>query len=150
MSTTQVLGDAPFAPAEHPHSSLTRRIDALPASVGLWSFITLLALGGFFELYDLFQTGYISTGRADVMDAGPDDAIRPERLALGDYLWRTVFADHLGHPQKIAGVGPLAGGERSPCGCARGDVSDGAALWRHAFAAAYPGHPGSAAQKWNL
>lgn len=112
MSTTQVLGDAPFAPAEHPHSSLTRRIDALPASVGLWSFITL--------------------------------------LALGDYLWRTVFADHLGHPQKIAGVGPLAGGERSPCGCARGDVSDGAALWRHAFAAAYPGHPGSAAQKWNL
>ena len=62
MSTTQVLGDAPFAPAEHPPSSLTRRIDALPASVGLWSFITLLALGGFFELYDLFQTGYISTG----------------------------------------------------------------------------------------
>ena len=56
MSATQVLGDAPFAPAEHPHSSLTRRIDALPASVGLWS------LGGFFELYDLFQTGYISTG----------------------------------------------------------------------------------------
>ncbi|MCE9897947.1 MFS transporter [Raoultella terrigena] len=62
MSTTHVLGDAPFAPAGQPHSSLTSRIDALPASFGLWSFITLLALGGFFELYDLFQTGYISTG----------------------------------------------------------------------------------------
>ena len=62
MSTTQVLGDAAFASPGHPHSSLTARIDALPASVGLWSFITLLALGGFFELYDLFQTGYISTG----------------------------------------------------------------------------------------
>ncbi len=221
MSTTQVLRDAPFAPAEQPHASLTRRIDALPASVGLWSFITLLALGGFFELYDLFfKTGYISTGLlaehifhtdqqgilaspirphlprpllrivyrrqsagaaggqagppidlyvcagpvwriftadgfpeqrrrghlvplsgrywlgielvtidtylsewvpthlrnkafafafypvslgsrrgADVMDAGPDDAVRPDRLALGDYLWRALFADHLGDPQ---------------------------------------------------
>lgn len=62
MSTTQVLGDAAFASPGRSHSSLTARIDALPASVGLWSFITLLALGGFFELYDLFQTGYISTG----------------------------------------------------------------------------------------
>lgn len=41
---------------------LVARIDALPASSGMWGFITLLALGGFFELYDLFQTGYISTG----------------------------------------------------------------------------------------
>ena len=39
MSTTQVLGDAIRLPG-HPHSSLTARIDALPASVGLWSFIT--------------------------------------------------------------------------------------------------------------
>lgn len=62
MSTTQVLGDAAFAYPGRSHSSLNARIDALPASVGLWSFITLLALGGFFELYDLFQTGYISTG----------------------------------------------------------------------------------------
>ena len=62
MSTTQVLGDASFSPpGQHP-DSLTARIDALPSSPGLWSFITLLALGGFFELYDLFQTGYISTG----------------------------------------------------------------------------------------
>ena len=38
------------------------RIDALPASAGLWRFITLLSLGGFFELYDLFETGYISAG----------------------------------------------------------------------------------------
>lgn len=31
-------------------NSLANRIDALPASAGLWRFITLLALGGFFEL----------------------------------------------------------------------------------------------------
>ncbi|XBS71332.1 MFS transporter [Acerihabitans sp. KWT182] len=41
---------------------LSARIDTLPSSAGLWRFITLLALGGFFELYDLFQTGYISGG----------------------------------------------------------------------------------------
>lgn len=41
---------------------LAARIDALPASGGLWRFIMLLSLGGFFELYDLFQTGYISSG----------------------------------------------------------------------------------------
>ncbi|MCS2159135.1 MFS transporter [Scandinavium sp. H11S7] len=41
---------------------LAARIDALPASAGLWRFIVLLSLGGFFELYDLFQTGYISSG----------------------------------------------------------------------------------------
>jgi putative MFS transporter len=43
-------------------NSLAARVDALPSSAGLWRFITLLALGGFFELYDLFETGYISTG----------------------------------------------------------------------------------------
>ncbi len=62
MSTTRVLGETPYASPGQPHASLTGRIDALPASFGLWSFITLLSLGGFFELYDLFQTGYISAG----------------------------------------------------------------------------------------
>lgn len=42
--------------------TLAGRIDALPSSAGLWRFIALLALGGFFELYDLFETGYISSG----------------------------------------------------------------------------------------
>lgn len=52
------------SPSARPNkiNSLANRIDALPASAGLWRFITLLALGGFFELYDLFQTGYISSG----------------------------------------------------------------------------------------
>ncbi len=44
------------------NSVLSVRIDALPSSAGLWRFIILLSLGGFFELYDLFQTGYISSG----------------------------------------------------------------------------------------
>ncbi len=52
------------APVTHslPRTTLSERINALPASAGLWRFVVLLALGGFFELYDLFQTAYISTG----------------------------------------------------------------------------------------
>lgn len=38
------------------------RIDRLPASASVWRLVGLLALGGFFELYDLFQTAYISPG----------------------------------------------------------------------------------------
>lgn len=54
--------------------TLAGRIDALPSSVGLWRFITLLALGGFFELYDLFETGYISSGllAAGVFNTGSE------------------------------------------------------------------------------
>ncbi|ERK15092.1 MAG: MFS transporter [Pantoea sp.] len=56
--TTGMAGD--FIAADR--RTLAGRIDALPSSAGLWRFITLLALGGFFELYDLFETGYISSG----------------------------------------------------------------------------------------
>ena len=52
------------SPSHNPlnNNTLSARIDALPTSAGLWRFIVLLSLGGFFELYDLFQTGYISSG----------------------------------------------------------------------------------------
>ncbi|MEZ3500027.1 MFS transporter [Pantoea sp. KPR_PJ] len=62
MTTTCTSGMAPGLAAPSPGNSLAGRIDALPSSRGLWRFITLLALGGFFELYDLFETGYISAG----------------------------------------------------------------------------------------
>lgn len=61
MTPAFITGIAPTAAASA-NTSLAERIDALPSSVGLWRFISLLALGGFFELYDLFETGYISTG----------------------------------------------------------------------------------------
>lgn len=62
---SECLINAPGREAVHQpfhQQDLAARIDALPASAGLWRFIILLSLGGFFELYDLFQTGYISTG----------------------------------------------------------------------------------------
>jgi putative MFS transporter len=38
------------------------RIDRLPACREVWRLIVLLSLGGFFEMYDLFQTAYLSPG----------------------------------------------------------------------------------------
>ncbi|MDI9228810.1 MFS transporter, partial [Serratia bockelmannii] len=61
MTTITSTGMANTGIATDRHT-LAGRIDALPSSAGLWRFITLLALGGFFELYDLFETGYISSG----------------------------------------------------------------------------------------
>ena len=38
------------------------RLDRLPFTRTLWRFVTLIALGGAFELYDLFMTAYITPG----------------------------------------------------------------------------------------
>jgi putative MFS transporter len=48
-------------------AAISARIDRLPSSATLWRLIALLSIGGFFELYDLFQTAYISPG---LFDAG--------------------------------------------------------------------------------
>ncbi|WP_213878687.1 MFS transporter [Pseudomonas sp. dw_358] len=43
-------------------AQISARIDRLPPVATLWKLVTLLSIGGFFELYDLFQTAYISPG----------------------------------------------------------------------------------------
>ncbi len=42
--------------------SIGARLDRLPATRTIWRLIALLSLGGFFEFYDLFFTGYIAPG----------------------------------------------------------------------------------------
>lgn len=49
-------------PAGSCGEEIAARIDDLPSCKALWSFIALLSLGGFFELFDLFQSAYISPG----------------------------------------------------------------------------------------
>ena len=43
-------------------SQVAARLDRLPFSRTLWRFVTLISLGGAFELYDLFMTAYITPG----------------------------------------------------------------------------------------
>ena len=49
------------------------RLDRLPFSRTIWLFVLLIALGGVFELYDLFMTAYIAPGlvRAGLYTAKP-------------------------------------------------------------------------------
>ena len=42
--------------------SISARLDRLPATRTIWRLVGLLSLGGFFEFYDLFFTGYIAPG----------------------------------------------------------------------------------------
>jgi len=42
--------------------SISARLDRLPATRTVWRLVALLSLGGFFEFYDLFFTGYIAPG----------------------------------------------------------------------------------------
>ncbi len=42
--------------------SIGARLDRLPPTRTIWTYVLLLSLGGFFEYYDLFFTGYIAPG----------------------------------------------------------------------------------------
>jgi putative MFS transporter len=43
-------------------AALLARLDRLPATRHIWLMVTLLSLGGVFEFYDLFMTGYVIPG----------------------------------------------------------------------------------------
>ena len=48
-------------------TAILARLDRLPATRYVWTLVTLLSLGGMFELYDLFMTAYVIPG---LMKAG--------------------------------------------------------------------------------
>jgi putative MFS transporter len=58
--------------------------------------LSLLALGGFFELYDLFQTGYISTGllAEDIFHTGEQGifGISDQAAFASPPLWGCLLA----------------------------------------------------------
>src|SRR5436309_6171531 len=43
-------------------AAILARLDRLPSTRHVWWLITLLSLGGMFEFYDLFMTGYVVPG----------------------------------------------------------------------------------------
>ncbi len=45
-------------------AAILARLDRLPGTRHVWMLIALLSLGGVFELYDLFMTGYVVPGLA--------------------------------------------------------------------------------------
>ena len=45
-----------------PAALITARLDRLPMTRHIWGRVTFIALGGFFEVYDLFFTGYVAPG----------------------------------------------------------------------------------------
>jgi putative MFS transporter len=46
----------------HDAGSISARLDRLPATRSVWKLVAMLALGYFFELYDLLYSGYVAPG----------------------------------------------------------------------------------------
>jgi putative MFS transporter len=63
MSAASIDAPYPDAAAGGP-DEIARRLESLPLSPLMWRLVILLSLGGWFEIYDLFLTGYIAPGLA--------------------------------------------------------------------------------------
>jgi MFS transporter, putative metabolite:H+ symporter len=62
MSATDIDGGFDLAATRGGADEISQRLESLPASSYLWRLVILLSLGGWFEVYDLFFTGYIAPG----------------------------------------------------------------------------------------
>jgi putative MFS transporter len=84
------------------------RLDRLPATRTIWTYVLLLSMGGFFEYYDLFFTGYIAPGlvRSHILSATTRGLFGATGIAsfaasmfLGLFIGTAIFsfvADSLG------------------------------------------------------
>jgi hypothetical protein len=62
MSAVSVDAGTDLTTAATGPDEISRRLESLPASSRVWRLVILLSLGGCFEIYDLFFTGYIAPG----------------------------------------------------------------------------------------
>src|SRR6201995_5632746 len=62
MSAAETAAGLDLASARGGPDEISRRLENLSASSYLWRLVILLSLGGCFEIYDLFFTGYIAPG----------------------------------------------------------------------------------------
>jgi len=74
MSSVSIDARADLAATSAGPTEISRRLESLPASAYLWRLVALLSLGGCFEIYDLFLTGYIAPGlgRSKLLTATTD------------------------------------------------------------------------------
>jgi putative MFS transporter len=71
MSAVELGSIADLASTTSEPDEISQRLETLPASPYVWRLVILLSLGGCFEMYDLFFTGYIAPGlsRSGLMTA---------------------------------------------------------------------------------
>jgi putative MFS transporter len=62
MSAADIDAGIDLAATSGAADAISQRLESLPASSYLWRLVILLSLGGWFEVYDLFFTGYIAPG----------------------------------------------------------------------------------------
>ena len=62
MSAIEIGAGTNVAAASGGADEISRRLESLPGSSYAWRLVILLSLGGCFEIYDLFFTGYIAPG----------------------------------------------------------------------------------------
>ncbi|SDO18369.1 MFS transporter [Afipia sp. GAS231] len=62
MSALEIDAGTRLAANSSGADAISQRLEALPASSYVWRLVILLSLGGCFEIYDLFFTGYIAPG----------------------------------------------------------------------------------------
>src|SRR6202795_3479171 len=62
MSAAEIDAGTAHGTAHGGPDEISRRLESLPASAYVWRLVILLSLGGWFEVYDLFFTGYIAPG----------------------------------------------------------------------------------------
>ncbi len=62
MSAAEIDAGTGFTTGTGGVDQISRRLESLPASSYVWRLVILLSLGGCFEIYDLFFTGYIAPG----------------------------------------------------------------------------------------
>jgi MFS transporter, putative metabolite:H+ symporter len=62
MSAAEIDAGTAHGAARGGPDEISRRLESLPASSYVWRLVILLSLGGCFEIYDLFFTGYIAPG----------------------------------------------------------------------------------------
>src|SRR5713226_2058463 len=62
MSVVSMDAKTDLADGASGADEISARLESLPASSYAWRLVILLSLGGCFEIYDLFLTGYIAPG----------------------------------------------------------------------------------------